>query len=60
MRIAGKEHLNKIYVPGPTGVQARTSNNDLIKRILGKAPDEDLVAGLESTYSWISNRLKTT
>lgn len=57
MRIAGKEHLNKIHVPGPTGVQARTSNNDLIKRILGKAPDEDLVSGLESTYKWIKGRV---
>ena len=45
------------YVKGPTGVKARTSHNDQIKRVLGWAPDENLIAGLEKTYNWISEQV---
>lgn len=55
--IAGK-NLTKIYTDGPTGVKARTSDNDLIKSILAKAPNEDLRGGLEVTYKWISSLVK--
>lgn len=57
--IAGKS-LTKIHIEGPTGVKARTSDNELIKSILGESPKEDLRGGLEETYKWISRLVKTT
>jgi len=55
-KIAGKE-LTKKHVPGPLGVHARTSHNELIKSVLGYAPDEDLEYGLTQTYTWIQGEL---
>ncbi len=57
MDIAGKK-LEKKFVPGPTGVRARTSHNELIKRVLGEAPKENLYEGLIHTYKWIRSQVK--
>ena len=57
-KIAGKT-LTKKHVPGPLGVHARTSHNELIKSVLGYAPDEDLEYGLTQTYTWIQGELNT-
>ena len=54
--IAGKK-LTKKHVPGPLGVHARTSHNELIKSVLGYAPDENLEYGLTQTYTWIQGEL---
>jgi len=54
--IAGKK-LTKKHVPGPLGVHARTSHNELIKSVLGYAPDENLEYGLTQTYKWIQGEL---
>lgn len=54
--IAGKK-LTKTHIDGPTGVKARTSDNNLIKSILGEAPKEDLRGGLEQTYNWIKTKV---
>jgi len=56
--IAGKT-LTKKHVPGPLGVHARTSHNELIKNVLGYAPDEDLEYGLTQTYKWIQGEINT-
>lgn len=56
--IAGKT-LTKKHVPGPLGVHARTSHNELIKSVLGYAPDEDLEYGLTQTYTWIQGEINT-
>lgn len=50
--------LNKKYILGPIGVHARTSNNDLIKKVLGYAPDENLEYGIEKTYRWIQKQVQ--
>jgi GDP-D-mannose 3', 5'-epimerase len=55
--IAGKS-LTKTHIPGPLGVNARSSHNELIKNILGYAPDEDLEYGLKLTYEWIKNQIE--
>lgn len=56
-QIAGKKiHIKNI--PGPTGVVARSSNNDLIKQICGWAPKENLEFGLKQTYNWISKQVE--
>lgn len=54
--IAGKK-LTKKHVPGPLGVHARTSHNELITSVLGYAPDENLEYGLTQTYQWIQGEL---
>ena len=56
-KIADKEILIK-YVTGPVGVNARTSDNTLIKKILQWEPADDLEYGLEQTYNWINKQIK--
>ena len=54
--IAGKQvKINNI--DGPTGVMGRTSQNDLIKKYLSWAPDENLEDGITKTYNWIKAQL---
>jgi len=55
--IENKE-LKRNYITGPTGVKARSSNNDLIKDVLFWSPDQDLTFGIEKTYLWIKNQIK--
>ena len=50
--IAGKP-VSKRYVPGPTGVRGRNSDNRLIDTELGWRPSEPLRDGLARTYAWI-------
>lgn len=40
-------------VPGPLGVMGRTSDNKLIKNVLGWEPPDNLEHGLEQTLKWI-------
>jgi nucleoside-diphosphate-sugar epimerase len=54
--IAGKT-LEKKHIPGPLGVHARTSHNELIKNVLGYAPDEDLEYGIKKTFNWIKEQI---
>jgi GDP-D-mannose 3',5'-epimerase len=54
--VANKK-LNKKYVAGPLGVHARTSHNDLITKVLGYRPSEDLEYGISETYKWISGQI---
>jgi len=56
-KIADKQ-LSKEYVSGPIGVNARKSHNDLIKDVLGYAPDENLEYGIGQTYNWIKEQIK--
>lgn len=53
IEIAGK-NLRIRYVPGPTGVRGRSSDNELIRENLGWAPQERLADGLRLTYDWIA------
>lgn len=56
--IAGKR-LQKTYVPGPVGVRGRNSDNRLIRERLGWAPHKPLRQGLEPTYFWIEQQLRS-
>lgn len=52
--IAGKEiKINNI--PGPVGVNGRTSDNTLIQEQLGWAPQDNLEYGITQTYQWINS-----
>jgi GDP-D-mannose 3',5'-epimerase len=59
MKIAGKS-LNIRHIPGPLGVRGRNSDNHLIRAKLGWAPGLPLREGLESTYSWIADQVRTS
>ena len=54
--IAGKT-IRKRHVPGPIGVQGRTSDNRLIARRLSWAPTSRLRDGLVPTYRWIEQQV---
>lgn len=57
--IEGK-NLKKEHIPGPLGVHARTSDNELFKKIMGWTVDEDLESALEKTYYWIKSQIALT
>tara|TARA_B100000900_G_scaffold301952_1_gene260503 strand:- start:15140 stop:16120 length:981 start_codon:yes stop_codon:yes gene_type:complete len=44
-------------IPGPEGVRGRNSDNSLIKKELGWAPEQSLKKGMELTYEWISQQV---
>jgi GDP-D-mannose 3', 5'-epimerase len=49
--------LIKKYISGPLGVHARTSHNDLIQKVLGYRPNENLEEGIAKTYFWIKEQI---
>ena len=56
--ISGKKILKK-HIKGPEGVRGRNSENTLIKERLGWAPTNSLKWGLEKTYPWILEQIKS-
>lgn len=54
--IAGKDLVKK-HIDGPIGVHARKSENSLIRKVLGYAPEENLEHGLSVTYAWILEKI---
>jgi nucleoside-diphosphate-sugar epimerase len=57
MDIAGKS-LSVQHIPGPLGVRGRNSDNELIHKMLGWKPRQQLRKGLEVTYSWIEMQVR--
>jgi nucleoside-diphosphate-sugar epimerase len=55
-KIADKQ-LNKKHISGPLGVHARSSHNDLIEKVIGYKPKENLEYGLTETYNWIRSQI---
>ena len=49
--------LKKYFLDKPKGVRGRSSDNKLIKKIIGWEPNTKLEKGLENTYYWIYNEL---
>jgi nucleoside-diphosphate-sugar epimerase len=58
IEIAGKKIRLK-HVPGPTGVKGRNSDNRLISDSLGWAPSRSLREGLEKTFAWINEEVRS-
>ena len=56
IKLAGKRAGIK-NIPGPQGVRGRTSDNTLIKEVLGWEPTQPLHVGLEKTYNWIRSQM---
>ena len=56
--ISGLKELKKIYqLDKPKGVRGRSSNNDLVKKVLNWSYKIKLKEGLEKTYNWISSEI---
>tara|TARA_B100001989_G_scaffold251889_1_gene232242 strand:- start:1717 stop:2727 length:1011 start_codon:yes stop_codon:yes gene_type:complete len=56
--ISGLKKLKKIYqLDKPKGVRGRSSNNDLVKKVLNWSYKIKLKEGLEKTYNWISSEI---
>ena len=56
--ISGTEKLERIYqLDKPKGVRGRSSNNDLVKKILKWSYKIKLKDGLKKTYDWISSEV---
>lgn len=58
-RIAGIRLKRTYNLNAPKGVNGRNSDNTLIRKMLGWAPSIPLEAGLERTYAWIYDQLKS-
>ena len=57
--ISGIEKLEREYqLDKPKGVRGRSSNNDLVKKILNWSYQIKLKAGLSKTYDWIQSEMK--
>jgi len=57
--IANIELKRSYKLDAPRGVRGRSSDNTLIKELLGWAPSISLQDGLERTYSWIYDQMKS-
>ncbi|MHB8509668.1 MAG: NAD-dependent epimerase/dehydratase family protein [Candidatus Dormibacteria bacterium] len=55
--IAGIKLERRYNLDAPKGVRGRNSDNTMIKKLLGWAPDTTLEAGLEKTYAWIHDQV---
>ena len=52
------EKLERVYqLDKPKGVRGRSSNNDLVKKILNWSFKIQLKDGLKKTYNWIDNEI---
>lgn len=55
--ISGKAITRTHDLTKPQGVRGRNSDNDMLKEVLGWAPQIDLRTGLKPTYAWIRDEL---
>jgi nucleoside-diphosphate-sugar epimerase len=56
--IAGVKLKRKYNLGAPKGVRGRSSDNALIKKLMGWEPDTKLKDGLKKTYEWIREEIK--
>jgi GDP-D-mannose 3', 5'-epimerase len=58
--IAGIKLERRYDLSAPTGVRGRSSDNTLIKELLGWAPETSLQEGLAATYDWIYDQMTSS
>lgn len=56
---SAKKRINIKHIDGPLGVRGRNSNNEIIKNVLEWDYDYTLQKGIQKTYNWIENQIKT-
>ena len=49
--------LKKYLLNKPKGVRGRSSDNTLIKKVVGWEPNTKLIDGLKHTYNWIHSEI---
>lgn len=59
LELSGK-NLPIKHIPGPEGVRGRNSDNTLIKKVLGWAPNTSIREGLKITHAWIASKVQLT
>ncbi len=57
--ISGKSITKNHDLTKPQGVRGRNSDNTLLKTLLEWEPEVSLREGLQTTYSWIDNQIKS-
>jgi len=58
MEIARKKLIIK-HISGPLGVRGRNSDNKLFKEKVGRRPSQPLRKGMEKTFAWIEDQVRT-
>ena len=58
-QIAGIKLERKYNLGAPKGVRGRSSDNTLIRMLMGWEPNISLMSGLEKTYAWIYDQMKS-
>ncbi|MDP3758303.1 MAG: NAD-dependent epimerase/dehydratase family protein [Candidatus Daviesbacteria bacterium] len=53
-------NFKKNHIPGPQGVRGRNSDNTKLRKVLKWEPEISLEEGLEKTYKWIEEQVKST
>ena len=57
-KISNKNFKKNYQLDKPKGVRGRSSNNDLIRKLLQWEPKYNLSEGLKKTYKWIEEEIK--
>ena len=57
-KISSKKFKKNYQLDKPKGVRGRSSNNDLIRKLLKWEPKYNLSEGLKKTYQWIEEDIK--
>ena len=57
-KISNKKFKKNYQLDKPKGVRGRSSNNDLIRKLLKWEPKYNLSEGLKKTYKWIEEDIK--
>jgi nucleoside-diphosphate-sugar epimerase len=57
--IAGVKLVRKYDLSAPKGVNGRNSDNTRIKALMGWEPSTPLRLGMERTYRWIYDQIKS-
>ena len=57
--ISGHKIIKKYLINKPKGVRGRSSDNSELKKNVNWVPNVKLCDGLEKTYKWIYNQIKS-
>lgn len=58
--IAGVTLQREYWADAPQGVRGRSSDNTLVREVLGWEPSTSLRDGMEKTYAWVYDQVKRT
>lgn len=59
IKISAKKIKKKPDLSAPQGVRGRNADLTLVKKVLGWSPEVSLEEGLEKTYRWIEEMVRS-